>query len=56
MIVVQGCYTLIIDGERILVKAGEEYFITRGVPHSGEVLAGTTTIHTFGGHRADSVQ
>ena len=40
MIVVQGCYTLIIDGERILVKAGEEYFIPRGVPHSGEVLAG----------------
>ena len=40
MIVVQGCYTLIIDGERILVKAGEEYFIPRGGPHSGEVLAG----------------
>lgn len=53
MIVVQGCYTLIIDGERIRVKAGEEYFIPRGVPHSGEVLAGTRTIHAFGGHRAD---
>jgi len=53
MIVVQGCYTLIIDGERIPVKAGQEHFIPRGVPHSGEVLAGTRTIHAFGGHRAN---
>jgi mannose-6-phosphate isomerase-like protein (cupin superfamily) len=53
MIVVQGCYTLIINGKRISVRAGEEYFIPRGVPHSGEVLAGTRTIHAFGGHRAD---
>ena len=56
MIVVQGCYTLIINGERIPVKAGEEYFIPRGVPHGGEVLAGTRTIHAFGGHRADRVR
>ena len=53
MIVVQGCYTLIIDGQRISVKAGEEYFIPRGVVHAGEVVAGTRTIHAFGGHRAD---
>ena len=53
MIVVQGCYTLIINGERIPLKAGEECFIPRGVPHSGEVLAGTRTIRAFGGHRAD---
>jgi quercetin dioxygenase-like cupin family protein len=55
MLVVQGCYTLIIDGARIPVQAGQEYFIPRGVPHSGEVLAGTRTIHAFGGHRADRV-
>ena len=53
MIVVQGCHTLIITGERIPVKAGEEYLIPRGVLHGGEVLAGTRTIHAFGGHRAD---
>jgi len=53
MLVVQGCYTLLISGARIAVKAGEEYFIPRGVPHSGEVVAGTRTIHAFGGHRAD---
>ena len=55
MLVVQGCYTLIIDGERIPVKAGEEFFIPREVRHSGEVLAGTRTIHAFGGHRADRI-
>jgi hypothetical protein len=44
---VEGCYTLLIDGQKVPVKAGEEYVI----PHGGEVLAGT--IHAFGGHRAD---
>jgi len=53
MIVVQGRYTLIIDEERIPIEAGQEYFIPRGVPHSGEALAQTRTIHAFGGHRAD---
>jgi mannose-6-phosphate isomerase-like protein (cupin superfamily) len=56
MVVVQGCYTLIIEGRRVAVKAGEEYFIPRGVPHSGQVVAGTRTIHAFGGHRADRVR
>ena len=56
MAVMQGCYTLIISGQRIPVRAGEEYFIPRGVLHGGEVLAGTRTIHAFGGHRANRVQ
>jgi quercetin dioxygenase-like cupin family protein len=56
MLVVEGCYTLIIDGKGIAVKAGEEYLIPGGVAHSGEVLAGTRTIHAFGGHRADRAQ
>lgn len=53
MLVVQGCYTLVIKGNRIPLRAGEEYFIPRGVAHGGEVVAGTRTIHAFGGHRAD---
>jgi quercetin dioxygenase-like cupin family protein len=53
MVVVQGCYTLIIGGQRIPLKRGDEYLIARGVRHSGEVVAGTRTIHAFGGHRAD---
>lgn len=56
MIVVQGCYTLIVGGQRIPVSAGQEYLIPRGVAHAGEVLSGTRTIHAFGGHRADRVR
>jgi quercetin dioxygenase-like cupin family protein len=55
MTVVQGCYTLIIKGERFPLSAGEEYFIPRGVLHGGEVLAGTRTIHAFGGLRASRI-
>ena len=53
MIVVQGCYTLIIEGKRIPLKAGQEYFIPQGLAHSGEVIGGTRTIHAFGGRRAE---
>ena len=53
MLVVQGCYTLIIGGERIPIGAGGEYVIPRGVLHGGEVVAGTRTIHAFGGRRAE---
>lgn len=53
MLVVEGCYTLVIGGEKIPIRAGQEYFIPRGVNHGGEVVAGTRTIHAFGGHRAE---
>jgi mannose-6-phosphate isomerase-like protein (cupin superfamily) len=55
-VVVQGCYTLIIDGKRIPVRAGEEYFIPKGTWHGGEPIAGTRTIHAFGGRRAERVR
>lgn len=56
MVVVQGCYTLILEGTRVSIKAGEEYFIPRGVSHGGEVVAGTRTIHAFAGRRAERVK
>ena len=56
MVVVQGCYTLIIGSERIPIKAGEEYYIPRGVVHGGEVEGGTRTIHAFGGRRAKRIK
>jgi mannose-6-phosphate isomerase-like protein (cupin superfamily) len=56
MVVVQGCYTLIIGSERIPIKAGEEYHIPRGVVHGGEVEGGTRTIHAFGGRRAKRIK
>src|SRR5690242_15334044 len=54
-VVLQGCYTLTIDGKRIPVKDGEEYFIPEGTWHGGEPTAGTRTIHAFGGRRAERV-
>src|SRR6185437_3738119 len=35
MLVMQGCYPLIVNGSRIPVKAGEEYFISKSVMHAG---------------------
>lgn len=55
MVVVQGCYTLTVGGRRIPIKAGEEYFIPKGLAHGGEVVAGTRTIHAFGGRRAQRI-
>ena len=52
MLVVQGLYTLIIDGKKIPVEAGQEYLIPAGRAHSGEWPAATRTIHAFGGKRA----
>ncbi len=46
---------VVLDGERIALKAGDEYCIRRGTRHSGAVRAGTRTIHAFGGHRAERV-
>ncbi len=51
MVVVEGCCTLLIQGRRIDLKAGQEYFIPKGISHGGEVIAGTRTIHAFGGTR-----
>ena len=51
-VVVQGRYTLIIAGEKIPIEVGQEYFIHKGTAHGGEYLAGTRTIHAFGGRRA----
>jgi mannose-6-phosphate isomerase-like protein (cupin superfamily) len=52
-VVIQGEYTVIVNGERTPVRAGEEHLMPRGVTHSGEFVAGTRTIHAFGGRRAE---
>jgi quercetin dioxygenase-like cupin family protein len=50
--VIQGEYTLGIEGREIKLRAGQEYHIPRGVPHDGRFIAGTRTINAFGGKRA----
>jgi mannose-6-phosphate isomerase-like protein (cupin superfamily) len=51
MLVVQGEYTVIIGEERFCLLAGQEFLIPKGMPHGGEGLSGTRTIHVFGGRR-----
>ena len=53
MVVIQGCYTVIVDGRRIPLTEGEECFFPRGLLPGGEVAAATRTRQAFGGHRAD---
>jgi hypothetical protein len=52
MLVVQSCYPLIIEGQRIPVMGGEKYYVSKGLRHGGESVAGTRTVHAFGGRRA----
>ena len=51
-VVIQGQYTLILGSEKIEVIAGHEYVIPKGIKHAGKFIAGTRTIHAFGGKRA----
>ena len=53
MLVVSGRYDMVIKGKKTPLSAGMEYRIPKGVPHAGEYIKGTRTIHWFGGKRAD---
>ncbi|HKO47084.1 MAG TPA: DUF6547 family protein [Polyangiaceae bacterium] len=54
LLVVEGCYSLTLDGKEIQLIAGQEGVIPRGTRISGSVLAGTRTIHMFGGRRVSN--
>ena len=51
LVVVQGKYTIIISGREVPYERGGECYIPKGTPHSGRAVAGTRTIHCFGGKR-----
>jgi quercetin dioxygenase-like cupin family protein len=51
IVCVQGQYTVIIDGKETVLKPGDEFFIPKGTLQGGRCLAGTRTIHAFGGKR-----
>jgi quercetin dioxygenase-like cupin family protein len=53
LVCVHGQYMVIMNGERFVLCPGNELFIPKGVAHSGECVAGTRTIHVFGGRRAE---
>lgn len=52
-VVIQGEYTLGVEGRTIKLTAGQEFFIPQGIPHDGAFIAGTRTINAFGGKRAE---
>jgi quercetin dioxygenase-like cupin family protein len=52
VLVIEGRCTAIVDGRRIELGAGQELHIPRGTRQSMEVIAGTRTMHVFGGRRA----
>lgn len=52
-VVIQGEYTLGIEGRTIKLTAGQEYYIPKGTPHDGAFIAGTRTVNAFGGRRAE---
>lgn len=54
MVCVQGQYTAIVDGVETVLNPGDELFIPKGTVQSGRCIAGTRTIHAFGGKRIRS--
>jgi mannose-6-phosphate isomerase-like protein (cupin superfamily) len=53
LVCVHGQYIVIMEGNIITLNPGNELFIPKGVLHAGESIAGTRTIHAFGGKRAE---
>jgi quinol monooxygenase YgiN/uncharacterized cupin superfamily protein len=52
-LVVEGSYTLTLNGEEVRVGAGQDCFIPKGTRTAGRVSGGTRTIHAFGGRLAE---
>lgn len=55
--VLEGCYTLSINGMEVQLGRGQEFIVPRGARVSGRFTAGTRTLHAFGGQglkRAES--
>jgi quercetin dioxygenase-like cupin family protein len=56
IVCIQGKYTVLIDGEEIDLRPGDEYLIPNGTKHSCKRIAKTRTIHAFGGKRIQKSQ
>jgi quercetin dioxygenase-like cupin family protein len=52
VLVIEGRCIAVVEGQRIELAAGQELHIPRGRRQSMEVVAGTRTMHVFGGKRA----
>ena len=52
VLVIEGRCTAILEGRRVELSAGQELHIPKGTRQSMAVVAGTRTMHVFGGKRA----
>ncbi|HVJ90287.1 MAG TPA: cupin domain-containing protein [Labilithrix sp.] len=51
--VLEGKCTAFLEGRRVELNAGQELHIPKGTRQSMAVVAGTRTMHVFGGNRAN---
>jgi quercetin dioxygenase-like cupin family protein len=51
MVCLSGQYTAHVENGTFVLRPGDELFIPKGREQWGECLAGTRTIHAFGGRR-----
>lgn len=51
MVCVCGQYTVIMNDKEFVLNPGEEIHIPKGTEQWGKCIAGTRTIHAFGGKR-----
>ena len=56
LVCVHGEYTVILDDKETVLKPGNEFVIPKGTPHGSRRIAGTRTIHAFGGKRIQRTQ
>ncbi len=51
VVCIQGRYTILIDGREVDLESGGEFLISKDKEHACRRVAGTRTIHAFGGKR-----
>lgn len=56
MVCVSGQYTAFLNEEEFVLNPGGELFIPKGTEQWGKCIAGTRTIHAFGGRRICKVE
>jgi quercetin dioxygenase-like cupin family protein len=56
MVCVCGQYTVIMNDTEFILNPGDEIFIPKGTEQWGKCIAGTRTIHGFGGKRIHGIK
>lgn len=56
MVCVSGQFTVYMNGQEYVLNPGDELFIPKGTEQGGRCIAGTRTIHAFGGKRCNPIK